>query len=407
MKLSWRGVNLLFLICTSINFTADGHVTAFTPLVLQELGLAPGEVAVWTGLLSAVTTSMAFPLAPFWGVLAERLSRRKIVLRSYYLMALAVLVTAWAPSVPFLILGRILHGFSYGTMGVVISVQAMLTPRPKIGTAIATVQAAQPVAASLGPPLGALVIPIIGLRGLFLADAAVVLMAALALTLLMPEPAGRRSQGSVLARTREVLGLVWTIEPIRWNFAGAFLLRGATSVVDSYLPVRIAQLAPGDPAPAIGWILGVYGALSTLATWLAGRLIDRYEETRLFWRAMLFGGVLTFGLATAPWLWLVGVLSALRAIPVALSNTVLFAHKARVLPAELQTPIMSLSPVPRNAGGLVFPLLAAAVVSVFPAGALLVGAASYVGSGLAGLQLERATRRFRIGQRRAAAPETA
>jgi DHA1 family multidrug resistance protein-like MFS transporter len=373
----------------------EGHLNAFTPLLLHEMGLNPVEVVVWSGLLFSATNAASLPLGPFWGVLAERYSRRRIILRTYYLMAAALLVAAWAPDVWWLLLSRVLIGLSLNSGGVITATQAMITPRRELGRAIATIQAAQPIAASLGPPFGALAIPLIGLRGLFLVDAVLLIVNIVLTTLLLPEPSGGVKPGSVLARMREVLGLAWRVEPIRWSFISGFMLRGATAVVDAYLPVRITQLAgPAGAAMAIGWILGIYGALTAVATWWVGRIIGRVEETGLYWRAMLLATFLTAGLAAAPWLWLVGVLAAVRSIPVAFSNTILFAHMDKVVPLEHRTGIFGLSPTPRNLGGLVFPLTASLVAGIIPGAALAVGAVSYGGTFLAGLQLGRVTRRY-------------
>ena len=366
MKLSWQGTNRLFLVCQATQSAADGHLNAFMPLLLLELGLSPAEIAVWTGLLVAVMMATATPLSPFWGVLAERYSRRPIIVRCYILLAVALLIAAWADDVRWLILVRLLMGLSFGNGGIIIAVQAMITPPNRLGSAIATVQASQPIAASLGPPLGALAIPFLGLRGLFVVDAVLLLVAALALWLLLPEPPLQAKRGSVLGRTGEVVGFVWKTPPIRWNFFSFFLVRGATSVVDAYLPVRITQLA-ADPATAIGWILGIYGLMTTLATWLVGRLVDRMEAAVLYWRAMLLATLLTIGMALSPSIWLLGILAALRSLPVACSGTVLYAHATRILPAAEQTGVLALTPVPRNLAQLVFPLFAALTAGWHPA----------------------------------------
>ena len=287
---------------TVAQFATEGHLNAFTPLLLRDQGLEQAEVAVWSGLLFGVMMATAVPLAPFWAVLAERFSRRWLILRAYYLLALALLITAFAPNVTFLIGARMLVGLCFGTGGLITATQSMMTPRRQLGAAIATVQAAQPIAASLGPPLGALAVPTIGLRGLFLVDAGLVLLVALMMTLLLPEPPGRVRRGTVLGRIREVLGFVWAERPVRVNLMSAFVQRGATAVIDSYLPVRITQVA-ADPAAAIGWILGAYGLLTTAATWFVGRIVDRVDETRLYWRAMLFAALVTAGLAVAPNIW--------------------------------------------------------------------------------------------------------
>src|SRR4051794_5499734 len=164
MQLSWRGVNVLLLCTSTVMFATEGHLIAFTPLQLRDLGLDDVEVGVWTGILVAVTMAMALPLGPFWGVLAERFSRRAILLRTFVVLAISLLVAAWADDLPWLVVARALLGFSYGVGGVITATQAMLTPARHVGKAVTTVQTALPIAASIGPPLGALVIPSIGVR---------------------------------------------------------------------------------------------------------------------------------------------------------------------------------------------------------------------------------------------------
>jgi hypothetical protein len=99
-------------------------------------------------------------------------------------------------------------------------------------------------------------------------------------------------------------------------------------------------------------------------------------------------------MAAAPWLWLFGALSALRGIPFAFSNALLHTHSARVLSPDQATAILALAPMPRNMGGLLLPLVAAAVASATGSvgAAIAVGAIGYLGSFLAGVGLGRVTR---------------
>ena len=390
MKLSWRGVNRLFLISTILSFSAEGHLVAFAPLQLQELGLSQAEVAVWSGLLFATTTATALPLGPFWGVLAERFSRKRIILRSYFALSAALLVAAWAPDVGWVTISRALVGLAFGVGGVITATQAAITPRRELAGAIATVQAAAPIAHSLGPPLGAIVATNFSLRHLFLLDAVVILLAGLMLIVLLPEPAGGQKPASVLGRTWEVLVMVWRIEPVRWNYTTGFLMRGAMAVVDTYLPVRITQIA-ADPAIAIGWILGIYGAFTTAATWLVGKIADRVDVVKVYARAMVFGGLLSLGLALAPSLWLLGLLAVLRAVPFALSNILLFTHLARVVPREHQTAIFGLIPTPRNLGSLAFLLISAGVAGLAATAPLFLSAGTFALTTASALKLGRVT----------------
>ena len=103
--------------------------------------------------------SMALPLGPFWGVLAERFSRRAILLRTFIILSISLLLAAWAENLAWMVIARAMLGLSYGVGGVITATQAMVTPPRYIGRAVATVQTALPIAASIGPPLGALAIP--------------------------------------------------------------------------------------------------------------------------------------------------------------------------------------------------------------------------------------------------------
>ncbi len=388
MQLSWRGVNVLLLCTSTVMFAAEGHLVAFTPLQLRELGLDEVEVGVWTGILVAITMGMALPLGPFWGVLAERFSRRAILLRTYIVLAISLLVAVYAESLGWLIVARMLLGLSYGVGGVITATQAMVTPTKYVGRAVATVQTAMPIAASLGPPLGALAIPWIGLRGLFVVDAVLALVAGVVVALLLPEPKDSHKPTSVMGRMGEVFTLAWQTPPIRWNLANQFLVRAGAGTVDSYLSVRIAQIAT-DPATAIGWILGGYGVVTTVCTWLVGRLADRPDIVRIYTVGMLFGAIITIGIAVSPWVWLIAVFALLRGIPTALARPLLVAHLARVVPRGHLTGVFGLFPTVGNTGGLIFPLLAAGVVGSGLWAAFSIGALGYAASVVSGVKLGR------------------
>lgn len=394
MQLSWRGVNILLLSTSTVMFATEGHLIAFTPLQLRELGLGEADVGVWTGILVAVTMSMALPLGPFWGVLAERFSRRAILFRTYVVLAISLLLAAWADDLTWMIIARALLGLSYGVGGVITATQAMVTPPRYVGRAVATVQTALPIAASIGPPLGALAIPVIGLRGLLVVDAVLSIVAGVVVWALLPEPKDAHKPTSVMGRMGEVLTMAWREPPLRWNLFNQFLVRAGAGTVDAYISVRIAQVAT-DPASAIGWILGGYGVVTTVTTWWVGRLADRPDIVRIYTLGMLSGAVVALGIAFSPWLWLIAIFALLRGISTALARPLLLAHLARVVPRSHQTGVFGLFPTVGNVGGLIFPLLAAGIVGSGLWTAFAIGSLGYAASVVTGVKLGRvrATRR--------------
>jgi DHA1 family multidrug resistance protein-like MFS transporter len=374
---SWRAINGLFLCTTILEGLAFGHISAYTPLYLAELGLTPAEVSSWTGILYAVMMGTAFPLAPFWGSIAERYSRRAVILRGQYLATIAYLMLAFAPNVWWVVLSRILLGLTFGSVAVIIATQALLTPRQHVGTAIATVQTAMPIAASIGPPMGAALIEWVGLRGMFMIDAGLSLTAGLLLTFLLPEPPKTPSKASVLARTGQTLGLIWRRPALRWNFISLFLTVGSRAVVEVYLPVRITEIAD-DPAPMIGLVLGVSGVITAIATFGAGRLVGEDGGIRWFVPAMVLAGLATFGIAVVPSLWLLAAFAWIRAVPYAAANTLLTTHLTRVVPRAEQTVVLSITPMPRNTAMFFVPIFAAAIAPFGVGLALGIGGVAYL-----------------------------
>jgi MFS family permease len=173
--------------------------------------------------------------------------------------------------------------------------------------------------------------------------------------------------------------------------------RRAALIDDAYREaVRAFEAATwrltADPATAIGWILGTYGLLTTLATWLLGRFVDRVDQVKLYWRSMLLATFITLGMALTPSIWLLGLLAALRSFPVAASTTLIYVHLAGILSERHRTAVFSLAPLPRNFGALVFPLLAAASASLAPGAPLAVGAVSYLSTCLSSFRMSRLKR---------------
>ncbi len=366
-----------------------GHISAFTPLYLQDFGLAPDEIARWTGLLAALMMAVAFPLAPLWGAAAERYARKPVVMRSEVAEAVAFTILALAPDLRWVVAGRLLLGLSFGNVSVLIATQTLLTPSRRLGSAIATVQAAMPIAASIGPPLGAALLPAVGPRGLFLLDALACLTALLLIGVFMPEPETPRSSTPVLRVAGQTMARVWRRPPLRWNFVAWFLTRGALSVLSAYIPVQIVHLT-ADPAPAIGVVLGVYGLIMAASTWIGGMFVDRVGPTRLFRPAMIAGTLAGLGIALAPSLPVLAVFVWLAAVPLALTGTILYTHLAQVLEPGERTPVLSLTPFPRNTAMFALPAIAAVLAGLGPGAALSLAAIAYAGAAAIGWRLEGA-----------------
>jgi hypothetical protein len=69
---SWRYLLTLYTLACLIEAMFLGQMGAFTPLYLPRLGIAPQDVARWTGAIVAISSLAGLPFLPFWGALADR-----------------------------------------------------------------------------------------------------------------------------------------------------------------------------------------------------------------------------------------------------------------------------------------------------------------------------------------------
>lgn len=285
---NWRWTILLFAAVGFTESLAFGHLGAFTPLFLRGLSVPENAIAYWTGVLSSVGWIIGLPLLPFWAVWSERYGRKLVIVRSSVFAALMYALVAYSRDVYTLAAARFLGGLVLGNTGVMMAVQADITPRERLGTAMAIVSAGSPVGMAVGPYIGGEIVRAWGMRTLFLLDALLTAAVVLALCIwLREEPRYASRAASTRAGLREVFRAIAHTPSVRLLFGVVFLLAFGVSVSMPYLPLLIEGLYKGtsrDLPRAIGAIITLSGVFMAIATPLWGRLGDRFgylQATRL------------------------------------------------------------------------------------------------------------------------------
>jgi DHA1 family multidrug resistance protein-like MFS transporter len=182
-----------------------------------------------------------------------------------------------------------------GNTGVMLAVQADITPRERLGLAIGLVTAGNPLGVALGPLFGGFVVQRWGVATLLLIDAVLTAIVALLLTLLLhEEPRVRRTDVSVGALLRESLVNIVRTPLVLRLFGLGFVVMLGVSLAGPFVPIRIDQLYTGAKSQVpliIGGIVSSMGVAMAVSTPLWGRLSDRIGYV-----AVLRIGVLSVGL---------------------------------------------------------------------------------------------------------------
>jgi DHA1 family tetracycline resistance protein-like MFS transporter len=152
-----RTGNLNFvLVCIFIDMLGIGLIVPVLPMLVGEFVSGKDLQAHWFGLLSATFGLMQFIFMPMLGVISDRVGRRPVLLYSMAGMCLNFLITAWAPSLAFLFLGRVVGGMSSASMSVASAYAADISTHENRAKSFGKVGAAFGLGFICGPMLGGL-----------------------------------------------------------------------------------------------------------------------------------------------------------------------------------------------------------------------------------------------------------
>lgn len=361
----WGVLAALFALTTCIESMSWNQLTAYAPLYLRELHVPAGQVPGWIAAMSSLGWILALPLAPFWGVLADRYSRKAVIVRSAVFEA--VIFAGWALSTsPWSALAfRSLNGFVLGNTGVMLAVQASTTPKQRLAIAVGMVGAGSPAGRAIGPIVGALLVHLVDVRGMLLLDAALSAAMAVLLTVVMHEgDHARPPDVRVLSLLRGALEEIAS-KPLVWRlFVVTTVAQVGFWTVLPYVPIYIGRFAPHNAVTAVGVVLSAVGLGQAVASPLWGVVIRRSGHVAVL-SATSIGSAAALGMAA--------VTQSLVLFAFALVVNGVFA--AAILTASMAVMSATVSPERRGAvlgqilfpfyiGGVVGPMLGAAVFGI-------------------------------------------
>ena len=280
-------------------FTAHANLSFFMPflvLYLQEIGLSPGESAMWAGYIGFIQ-GLAFAVgAPFWGMLGDRVGRKPMAVRGLALSAIGTMLVPLASSAPMVFLIIMGRGLLAGPGSAAIALVAAVTPRARLAMVVGWIDAAQVLGSVVGLAAGGVLAVAIGIPRTFVVGGVVGLSGALLVLLFARErfvrPPSLSSPGGISLLRRWFGSLGRARATVNPTVLFSALLGGGfwmTNLGISYIiPLRIQELAEADRVPLYtGLAMSIFAAAMFAGVLLAARLADRWG-----YRRTLFAGIL-------------------------------------------------------------------------------------------------------------------
>ena len=365
-----RPASIGFVLATiAIDALGFGIVVPVVPsLVMGLSGLPASAASFWMGALLAAFSAMQFLCAPLLGALSDRFGRKPVLLLSLGGMCLNYLLLAWAPSLAWLFVGRLIAGATAASASTATAAIADLTPPALRAQRFGLVGAMFGLGFVIGPAFGGW-LGSVHLRLPFLAAAGLAGANVLYGLLVLPEtlaPERRRAFQWRLANPAGSLRLVLQ-DPayVRLAFAWCCAWFALGALQSSFVLANDLRFGWGPWEN--GLALGAVGVGSALVQGLlVRRLVPRLGERRaaLIGYVLAAAAYLMFALADRPWLLFLGIaLQALGAISGPAVQAMVSARAGPDQQGQVQGALASL----QGLTAIGAPLLAGWVFGVFAA----------------------------------------
>jgi MFS family permease len=389
----WSLVLALFVVTTAVEAFGAGQFYRFIPLYLHELGTPNALIPRWTGWLSAIAFLFGLPLVPFWGVWADKYSRKLVIIRSAYVEALVFTALGVSQNRYQLALAVLLVGFQLGNSGVMLSALRAVTPMDRVGLATGILGAAPALGFALGPILAGFLVDQVGwdLRYVFFLDGVLSVATAVMLTFGYREvrPASPPTAPAWRLAGR-ALKLVFTTR-VTVSLLSVFLLvMLAQQIALPFFPLVVRRLHP-DPvglASAIGLVLGLATLAGTLLSPIAGLLGDRFGLRRALAASALLATVSLVLIQRASALPQLAVAALLFSAAATAAASMIFALLAIRVPEDRRSTTLNLVYLPLYLAGIIGGSLGSILVQGGLDRPLLAGALLMLGAVGLALRLE-------------------
>jgi MFS family permease len=323
-----------------------------------------------------VSPAIAALTAPLWGRVGDRFGRKLLVQRSLVSFILVMIAMAYVTEPWHLFALRALQGFFAGYGPLTLSMAALSAPPDKVASAIGTVQTAQRMGPTLGPVIGGMLAPAVGLRNAFLVAASFYAAALVLLTALYHEPPRVRATSE--RKTPTPFAAILGFE----NFLLVMLVLFGLQLVDRsfgpVLPLYLGQIGyePGEVPVMAGVLFSLLAFTAALGNQVSGRLLKQWSPRVVIGSAALLAasGLALFTVSTGVW-WLSASL-AVVGLGIGTSITTAFAAGNAVIPQETHTTAFGFLTGASLIGIAVSPVLSGLVAArsiraVFAAGAVV------------------------------------
>jgi MFS family permease len=291
----WQRNLLVCFFGSFINIVAMTLLLPFLPLYIEQLGVHDhAAVAQWSGIAYGATFFSAALVAPLWGRLADRHGCKINLIRASFGMVVTMALIGLAQNVWELVALRLMVGLAGGyTSGAYVIVAAQ-TPKDKSAWALGMLASGIMAGNLVGPLLGGVLPPLLGIRATFFTVSAGIFLNFLMTTVFIKEDRKQSSGAKGANRGSIMLTGLGQRRLLMSMFVTAALLMVANMSIEPIITLYIRQLIAD--AKQVTYIAGLTMSAAALgsilsASWL-GKIADRVGPMKVVTACLGVSGLL-------------------------------------------------------------------------------------------------------------------
>jgi predicted MFS family arabinose efflux permease len=243
--------------------TTEMAPVGLLPAIGHSFGVAESTAGLLVSLYAVIVAVLAVPLA----LATRRIPGKRLLLVAMSSYAVSNVISALAPSLAVLAVGRAVGGVTHALFfSVVIGYATRLVPPAQTGRALALASAGASAGFVLGVPLTTALGNAAGWRAAFAALAALMAVAGVLVAVMLPDVRSQADErrGPAPGRLRQMAAVIGSNTLV---FLGQYTL---------YTYVSVLLLRSGASSVTVGPILLVFGLFGLIGIWSAGPRLDRH-----------------------------------------------------------------------------------------------------------------------------------
>lgn len=276
-----------------VTMVGYSQIAPVLPLFIRQLGVADvSRIEEISGLAYGITYIVSAFFAPLWGLVADKVGRKPMLLRATVGIALLTFCVGFAQNVTQLLILRTLQGTVTGVGTACTTLIATQTDKKHAGWALGTLSTASMAGALIGPTIGGFIENILPLKYVFFITGSICGLAFIISWLFIKEDFVRGENHKTTVKY--MLSRITMPKTTILMFITYFIVTLSLNTIEPIVTVYVSMLAGSGENVALiaGLTFSASGLASIIAAPVLGKMTDKIGPQKILFFGLILGGLL-------------------------------------------------------------------------------------------------------------------